>query len=858
MATHKERLNRGLVNIRDPAELEAGELSGGRNFTYFPGDPAIYRSTGRAAFGTATAAAGEVDGLRHITFDTGDSYLVAMVTGATQAKYRIAPVGDTGVFSDLATIATAGSTLEAVHFRNRYFLFNGASQDVSATAVNSNLVVYLSATAVGTTPSARQHGMLPVLATPTTATAAGTFSQPVTGYYEYWTTEIAKLTQDSADFQMESTFAGTPVTVFVSSTAMVPQIQRPDIVNPGITTGWQIYRSTKKDSASEKRFPTGFLIGANISTAANTFNDTLTVSTASAFPGNYNGIADSATYFNGMGASATALGSDNNVDGVMSTTGITNIKQQGVYGFNLGGFTGSVVGIEVTFEALVNTGTTSLGVILARKRQASGVWAPGKYGGVMGMNDKDLHAVRKSVVIGTVRQVITLGGPTDRWFPSNHPVPFADSDFGTDLMVVFTLQDSVATTLNVDYVTVKVYYGGAIDSVIPFPTVVYTFGDITAQIGKNGAPPAADTGDVYEDTLVTNDKSNLGWIRYSYPGDPEAFPALYYVDFETADNDRVRLIKTVNDRLVVALDNSAWRMNYLPSERDASFDRGKSKAPISRSFGCVSPMCATVFTRDGGGEELAMVSHKGIWSTDGFSFNWLSGDVEWRAFISLTVTSFPIALINDAENSKLAFFYRNDAGGNETYFRVDLHYDKDSYRSGGALRVSGPTYMRNYEVAGGTYAALKSAWSVPRSTGDTSLYFGYGGASVTAGAGLVYLNTGTTIPSNDSTMGFLTRRMYLNGEGNEWQMTGLHGYCGLYTGAPAITHTINNTKTDDDIAEYTVETKTKTLGLQKLYRTNPNGMFEGCRINTGVVASAFRCEYLLLEGEGFGLEDSGA
>ena len=45
----------------------------------------------------------------------------------------------------------------------------------------------------------------------------------------------------------------------------------------------------------------------------------------------------------------------------------------------------------------------------------------------------------------------------------------------------------------------------------------------------------------------------LGLIRYSYPGDPDAFPPTYFLDFETPHNDRVTNIKVVNSRLIVML-----------------------------------------------------------------------------------------------------------------------------------------------------------------------------------------------------------------------------------------------------------------------------------------------------------------
>ena len=301
MARKIEPLDGGLTTDRDPALLKEGQLSDIRNLVYRNGGVSLDRATGRAVFGAVSAVATGVVGLRDIHFDNDDHYLAAMAG----TKIRTSPVADTGSFTDLATI-TESTSLEVVQYRNRFFLMTGAT--AAASAIGTNVVAYLSATAVGTTLSTRQHGMVPVIAAPSVATAAGTFTQSATGYYEYWTTEVAKLTQDGAQMELESSFSSDNgvSTVYVSSTAMVPTVSMPTVRN-SITTHWRIYRSTKKDRSADKVFPTGFMIGELV-TASASHADTTAVASASSFPGSFN---NSGFYFSF--ASASSMASDNGV-----------------------------------------------------------------------------------------------------------------------------------------------------------------------------------------------------------------------------------------------------------------------------------------------------------------------------------------------------------------------------------------------------------------------------------------------------------------------------------------------------------------------------------------------------------------
>lgn len=859
MPRFTEDLSGGLYTAPNPAKLQPGQLSFLQNGVYLPGSLALQRARGRSQFGAVTATGTDVDGLRDVQFDNGDHYLLAMISGTAtgNGSYRIATVGDTGTFSNLASGIVAGAQLEVVHYRNRFFLFNGVENAVNVTG--SNQVVYLSATAAGTAPSTRQHGMLPVNSSPRIVTAAGTFSQTVTGYYEYWTTEMARITADGAALILESAFVGTPSTVFVSSTGVVPTIQIP-VARNAITTDWRIYRSPKKDKESDKKFPSGFSISEAATGTSAVPDTTVSTTTSYAFPGNFNGISDSAVVYIGAGANATALAADDAVHATL--IGGTSLfpTEQGVYGFNFGGFAGNIRGIEVEVQAYISSGAApcAISVTIGSARATNGQYAFYNLPSIAQVDAPwNQRPVTKSgsitsTAVGTPTTLL-FGSATDRWTPANTK-PLIDVDFGSSFMVVLGITKP-STTLSIDYVRVRVTYAATTDSVIQFPTVVYTFGDITSQVAKNGLPPSASTGDLYEDALVVNDVSNRALIRYSAPGEPESFPETYFLDFETRDNDIVTLIRVVNNRLVVGLETAIYRANYLPSERDSSFDRGKAIEAISRSYGCVNPMCGVVFSRDGGSETLAFVSDHGIHGTDGFSFDTYTDGLAWSQIISRTSTSNAICLINDRDRQELLFYYRNDALGNETYMCLHLSYASE-HLVDGKPKISGPVHVRNYNATGPVRASLESAWSARRTSGAQDVYLGYGGTATAAGAGFVYRETGTTLPAQDDTVKYATRRMYLGGEGMEWKLAEMYGYCGSYSGAPAVTYTLNNAKTNDAGAT-TVGSKSLTLGGQALHKVQFQQMCEGLIVTAQVTASAFSQESLILDGEGYGVEDAG-
>lgn len=846
-----EPLNGGLVTHQDPAMLEEGQLSDIRNMVYRNGAGPLERAKGRAVFGAVSAVATAVNGLRSMQFDNGDNYLVARAG----TKLRTSPVADTGTFSDMATIVE-GTRLEAVQYRNRYFLMTGNSID--ASSIGSNVVAYLSATAAANPIQTRPHGLLPVTAAPLITTAGGgEFSQAATGYYEYWTTEVYQYTQDGAKAELESAFSSDNgvSTVFVSATSIVPTIQRPAArnLNP-IPTGWRVYRSAKKEKEGDKLFPVGFMI-ADLGDSVAFHSDTLTLASASSFPSAFNNSTFAFAF-----ASASSMASDNDVYASGTNGGIILAPtQQATYGYSLSSVAGSVKGIVLEVQGYISSGTAPVPItVTIGRRQSTGIFVSPLQSPTVGPTTSSKSGQISSTASATPT-TLTLGSSTDRWFPTDAR-GLTDVDFNTASAFMAVVGFSKPnTSIGIDYVKATVHYGASVESTVQFPTVVYTFGDITSQVAKNFPPPSSSTGDLYQDSMVVNDVSKPSLVWWSFPGEPEYFPPTYFIDFETKENDRVTAIRVVNNRLIVGLADQMWRMNYLPSERDSSFDRGKAVEIISRSYGVVNAMACCNYTIDGSAEEMAFVSDKGIHTTDGFNCITRSKNLDWRLIQDLTATSSIISLLNDSENRCIRMFYRNDAtaNGNETYMMLVGSYDRGDIDQEQNFKWSGPVNMRNYDSGGGgTFASLESAWALSRSNGDTAFYMGYGGTVATAGAGKVYYETGTTIPSQDSTAQYTTRRIYGGGMSGEWKLDDLYGYCGSYSGAPQLIYTFKGTKTNDT-GETTRGTKAITLAGQRLHRVTPQVQCEGLRITMQATASAFSQEMLIFGSQDYGLEDSG-
>lgn len=866
MGRHVEPLTGGLTTDRDPAQLNKGQLSYIRNMVYKQGATSLRVAPGRLAIATAATGTprGGVYGLRDMQFDNGMHYLVAGV----EDMYRYMDINNPGTFVTLASGVATGRNVESVQFLNRYYLMNGATSVDGA--LGTNLVAYLSATSTACAPTVRQAGLLPVETAPTVVTASGgSFSSTVTGWYEYWFTEVAKIRQDGVDITLESAYSNTtgPANAYVSATSIVPTITLPKTPRNGLATSYRVYRSPKKDIEADKRYPAGFMIG-EFSTASSVVSDKSTAATATslATDTSVTGSFPDGTTWSSVAnewASATRLtandGSYASATSVLNTYQTGDAYQQAIYKFNFGSFKGVVLGIEAEIKGYVASGSAPIDVdiTLGMKNEYFYSKLPSSFrmaDSIVG--GRATKTARISSTNSAAPTVAVVGSSSDRWVSSSKP-GFTDDEINSDdFIVVLTVREKASKSLGVDYVKLSIYNGASVVSTVQYPAISYNFGGIVAQVGRNFPPPSSNTGDIFEDSLVVNDMNNRSLIRWSYPGEPESFPPPYYLDFETNENDVVTCIRTVNNKVVVGLENKLWRMNYLPSERDASFDRGKAANTISNQYGIVNPMCATTISIEGQSETLAFISNFGLHTTDGYNVVTRSKNLTWEYSGALGT---PIALLNDTENRCLRVYYRQSTDPDKELC-LWASYDRSDIDAEGNFKFSGPVSMANY--SGGNYARLETAWNVIKSDGASRFYMGYSSGTA-QGGGMVYSEYSDglgTIPGYTSNYKYKTRRMYLNGIGGEWMVDDLYGYCGTYTGSPLLTYTLEGTKTNLSVASPVTTSKTITLSGQELHRTSPKISVEGLTVActmTYPLSIDYGQESLVIGSKSLGYEDSG-
>jgi hypothetical protein len=293
------------------------------------------------------------------------------------------------------------------------------------------------------------------------STTAGTFSQTVTGNYEYWTTEVANIQTDGAKMALESTFTPPPATITVNSVNVVPVIQRPGIANTN-ATHWRIYRSTPKVLFSDVAFPAGYMIAELPTATVSAWDSILNSNTGWIYPTTANG---SVTYFCDWASAASAL-TDNSLFASASSNGkewvggIWSGSIHGFYGFVFPGVAGNIKGLEVRIQGYVSSGTgpADLAVYVGPNRNESN----GGFGKVLIQDHGSSWrvATRSASISATTSdlpQTVTVGTSADSWFPQDYQYPLAANDFDTNFMVAVENINSSTKSLGIDYIAARVW-----------------------------------------------------------------------------------------------------------------------------------------------------------------------------------------------------------------------------------------------------------------------------------------------------------------------------------------------------------------------------------------------------------------
>jgi len=670
-----EPLNGGLVTARDPALLEAGELTQADDAVYYPNDPAIHKVKGRTKYNAvALGGAGVVKGLRFLEFDAGNSYLLAH---ESNDLYLSAFADETGSFATTIADVGSGSTLDAVHHGNRYIALIG---DTSNRLINPDT-------------SSRQHGLAPITYLPTgtetgaPAIVSGTFNAELTtGWFFFIVTEILN---DGQNPTIESTFTGKPATASAALTTPSSQayrITRPTTINTN-ATGWRVYMS-QFPGTNPTPIPNlnTFRLMKEMSAADTTVDIGNTGGSAARAPTGETSIVAGwsnidKTHFEDN------VGTRNSVDGA-------TVDLQ-TFGFD-GTLSGTVTGIEVFFRIR----TPDYGVL---KR------IPIIFVQLSPDNGANFYPSTAAYFIPTdtpgiiaAYQRISVGGDGNKWGRTWALTDFNNANFRVRMR--YGLKNNFAAAsgnaiADVDFVQVKVYTTTSTPSVNvsgqSFRTVNVSVAGVTSTYPADGQPPVATTGDMFEGQMVLNDTQDQSIIRYSLPEYIESFPSIYFLNFETKVQDFVTCIRRLGNKLIVGLKQQIYRINYLPRETDAEFDRGRAYEAISETEGIVGTQASCLFSPDGGALLLAYISHAGPRYTDGFQSFSLTDDLDWGATVRLPVSGTAAnylqncILVNYGILQQIWLYYTPPGQTTNTKALV-FHYNKAHRKGNGTYKVTGP------------------------------------------------------------------------------------------------------------------------------------------------------------------------
>lgn len=683
--THVEPFDQGLVTARDQAFLQPGELAKADNCVYRPNDPFIQKTKGRTVYNsTPITGSPSVKGLRHLVFDDANPIVVAH--HGTSYDYSIM-TAETGTFTSLATGVGSGETLDAIQYGNRHYLLNGAS--------DTNYVVKSDYTT-------RNHGLFAVSDAPTVASTTGSWNSTGLGlgYYFFITTELVN--PGSPD-EIESTNVADDATIianpayFLFNTSNIASasvaVTKPQTFNSS-ATHWQIYMAGPKEVGTPVPPRSDFRrVGSPVAIATSTvtIGNTQTPGTNNRFP------TTNSTVVAGWSNPNNAHLNDNT-----GTTTNTHLASQLYQTFGFASITGTVTGVQVEIKARVQGTINGKPLLRVRLTKDNGSNYSAYQAKEMALSTTPGTGTFGEILAQALQwNVLQYGGPNDPWGLSWSGSDFnAPSQFGVNIQYYWPNLFGTGSTVNIDYIKVTVHtVGGAATTQIAlgnqFPTVILSVGGVMGAIGSHGPPPVATTGDIFEDQMVLNDVADPSIIKYSLPVQVDYFPTLYFINFETKLSDVVTKIVRLGDKLLVGQKNQLFRVNYLPRESDAEFDRGRCYETLSEGQGVVGTQAACTFTVPGGPLMMAFVSYAGVHITDGFQVETLSDDLDWPNTVDIPSAGDSTdylkncVLVDYPLNYWLVLYYTPTGGTSNTRALV-FHYHPSHRKPGGKFKITGP------------------------------------------------------------------------------------------------------------------------------------------------------------------------
>ena len=230
-------------------------------------------------------------------------------------------------------------------------------------------------------------------------------------------------------------------------------------------------------------------------------------------------------------------------------------------------------------------------------------------------------------------------------------------------------------------------------------------------------PPIAYSMRVFKDSLVCIDADDRQLIRFSLPGDGIHFPSINYIPVgETAWQDELNALETVNDVLLAFSNFYMFRINYLPRHTDSDdilAARGNCFDTISHGHGAVSPRGTAAFAVAGGAELCLFVCRcLGVHITDGERVSYANIDVDLTTLVDLASIGRTV-LKNNPKRHRVEFYYLDKTDTTKAK-RLDFYYHPALMQKGvlgfPKLPILGPTPVPGLCPALGLFANDWQMW----------------------------------------------------------------------------------------------------------------------------------------------------
>jgi hypothetical protein len=323
------------------------------------------------------------------------------------------------------------------------------------------------------------------------------------------------------------------------------------------------------------------------------------------------------------------------------------------------------------------------------------------------------------------------GGPGESWGVSWGAFSGLAASFG---LHIFVVAQSAKEEAWVDWIQMTIW-GDSTDINVEgksYRVVVYRDQIGTTIIEPAYRPPeTCSTGDFFMGSLVLNDTLDENAIRWSLPGEPEYFPKSYMMRLNLAKKrDKITCLRTLGTVLIVGLENSIERVNYLPSETSTDLKDGLAHEELATDHGIPGPLAAVKFDMAGQGTILAYASAAGCFLTNGVWTRPMNIGLDWLNTVKLAALESCVFRVYPREKWLVLYYCPFGATHNRNTRKLVFSYSMSHIKEGGFLPVLGPTV-----VSGRASAEVIDSGTSKLVTGHET-------------SGVIYIeDSGTTIPS---------------------------------------------------------------------------------------------------------------